>query len=85
MENIWNENDYNNPYIYHSRMSKSENNISGMHHNQANQNEPYVENVKNARLARAYVPYQVWSNTYTPCECLKKGTAFPELYSPYEY
>jgi hypothetical protein len=45
-------------------------------------NESYVENIKNAKLARAYVPYQVWGKVYSPDECLKKGTAFPELYYP---
>ena len=37
----------------------------------------------NVRLARAYVPFQRLCNLYNPKEALNKGTAFPELYSPY--
>ncbi|MDI6870399.1 MAG: spore coat associated protein CotJA [Bacillota bacterium] len=39
--------------------------------------------VKKARLARAYVPFQVWSGTFSWEEGLAKGTIFPELYHPY--
>lgn len=37
----------------------------------------------NMKLARAYIPYQVYTNSYPPAEALEKGTMFPELYSPW--
>lgn len=40
--------------------------------------------IRNVRLAAAYVPYQQLCNLLSPMEALKHGTAFPELYSPYE-
>lgn len=40
--------------------------------------------IRNVRLAAAYVPYQCLCQTYNLLEALKKGTAFPELYSPFE-
>ena len=40
--------------------------------------------IKNVRLAAAYVPYQHMCELFRPIEALKRGTAFPELYSPYE-
>lgn len=40
--------------------------------------------ITNVKLANAYVPYQKLCNTLYPLEALEKGTAFPELYSPYE-
>ena len=40
--------------------------------------------IRNVRLAAAYVPYQKLCTLFSPIEALKKGTAFPELYSPYE-
>ena len=40
--------------------------------------------IKNVRLAAAYVPYQKLCTLFTPLEALKRGTAFPELYSPYD-
>ncbi|RDU22285.1 spore coat associated protein CotJA [Anaerosacchariphilus polymeriproducens] len=39
--------------------------------------------IKNVRLAAAYVPYQFMCSLYSPMDALKKGTAFPELFSPY--
>jgi hypothetical protein len=36
-------------------------------------------------LARAYIPYQKYTSTYSPREALEKGTLFPELYRPYLY
>ncbi|MCB2295019.1 spore coat associated protein CotJA [Clostridium algoriphilum] len=39
--------------------------------------------IKNIRLAAAYVPYQKLCTLFAPLEALKRGTAFPELYSPY--
>ena len=40
--------------------------------------------IKDVRLAAAYVPYENLCALFTPVEALKRGTAFPELYSPYE-
>jgi hypothetical protein len=40
--------------------------------------------IENVRLAAAYVPIQFMCDLYTPMEALAKGTAFPELYSPYD-
>ena len=33
--------------------------------------------------ARAYVLPQLYENLFSPCEALKKGTIFADLYSPY--
>lgn len=35
------------------------------------------------RLARAYVPFQVFGKIFEPQKALMKGTIFPELYDPY--
>ncbi len=35
------------------------------------------------RLARAYVPFQIFCERLDPMEGLMKGTIFPELYFPY--
>lgn len=40
--------------------------------------------IDNVRLAAAYVPYQFMCEIFSPFEALAKGTAFPELYSPYD-
>ncbi len=40
--------------------------------------------ITNVRLAAAYVPYQKLCTLFSPLESLKRGTAFPELYSPFE-
>lgn len=40
--------------------------------------------IDNVRLAAAYVPYQFMCEIFSPIEALAKGTAFPELYSPYD-
>jgi len=40
--------------------------------------------IRNVRLAAAYVPYQKLCTLFSPIEALKRGTAFPELYSPYD-
>ncbi len=37
----------------------------------------------NLRLARAYVPDQVYANVFPPEEALREGTLFPELVMPY--
>lgn len=39
--------------------------------------------IRNVRLAAAYVPYQYLCELFPPLEALKMGTAFPELYSPF--
>jgi hypothetical protein len=39
--------------------------------------------IKDVRLAAAYVPYQKLCTLFPPLEALKRGTAFPELFSPY--
>jgi hypothetical protein len=40
--------------------------------------------IKDVRLAMAYVPFQKLCTLFSPMEALKRGTAFPELFSPYE-
>jgi hypothetical protein len=40
--------------------------------------------IRDVLLARAYVPYQKFCTLFPPLEALQKGTAFPELFSPYE-
>lgn len=35
------------------------------------------------RLARAYVPFQIYSERWEPMKGLMYGTIFPELYIPY--
>ena len=40
--------------------------------------------IRNVRLAMAYVPYQNLCTLFSPMEALKRGTVFPELYSPYQ-
>ncbi len=36
------------------------------------------------QLGRAYVPFQVLGEMFTPEQALMKGTLFPELYQPYK-
>jgi hypothetical protein len=45
---------------------------------------PQEIKIENVRLAAAYVPYQYICTLFTPFEALRRGTAFPELYSPYK-
>ena len=40
--------------------------------------------IRDVRLAAAYVPYQKLCTLFSPIEGLKRGTIFPELYSPWE-
>jgi Spore coat associated protein JA (CotJA) len=40
--------------------------------------------IQNVKLAAAYVPFQKFCSTSSPVEGLKRGTIFPELYSPYD-
>ena len=44
---------------------------------------PQETTITNVRLANAYVPFQKLCTQYSPDMALKKGTAFPELYSPW--
>jgi len=37
------------------------------------------------QLARAYIPFQELGELFRPECALVHGTAFPELYQPYEY
>ena len=36
------------------------------------------------RLAQAYVIKQPYAKLYSPCEALKRGTLFTNLYEPYK-
>lgn len=45
---------------------------------------PQEMEIRNVRLAAAYVPFQKFCKIFSPIEALKKGTIFPELYSPYD-
>ena len=45
---------------------------------------PQETDIKDVRLAMAYVPFQILCALFKPLEALNKGTAFPELYSPYK-
>jgi hypothetical protein len=45
---------------------------------------PQETTIKDVRLARAYVPFQKMCSIFSPMEALKRGTAFPELFSPYD-
>ncbi|NLY54887.1 MAG: spore coat associated protein CotJA [Firmicutes bacterium] len=36
------------------------------------------------QLGRAYVPFQVLGEMFTPEQALMKGTLFPDLYRPYK-
>ena len=40
--------------------------------------------INDVRLAMAYVPWQKLCTLFSPIEALQRGTAFPELYSPYQ-
>ncbi len=40
--------------------------------------------IENVRLAAAYVPYQYLCELFNPIESLANGTAFPELFSPFD-
>ncbi|HHW14478.1 MAG TPA: spore coat associated protein CotJA [Firmicutes bacterium] len=39
---------------------------------------------RKARLARAYIPFQLWGELFSWEEGLRKGTIFPDLFFPYE-
>jgi hypothetical protein len=44
---------------------------------------PQEMTIQNVKLAAAYVPFQKLCSTFSPLDGLKRGTIFPELYSPY--
>lgn len=44
---------------------------------------PQQTEIKNVQLAAAYVPYQKYCGIMSPMDSLVRGTAFPELFSPY--
>jgi hypothetical protein len=45
---------------------------------------PQELTIENVRLAASYVPYQFLCQLYSPMDSLRLGTAFPELFSPYD-
>ncbi|MEL7650093.1 MAG: spore coat associated protein CotJA [Sedimentibacter sp.] len=45
---------------------------------------PQEMSIENVRLSAGYVPFQFLCDLFNPMEALAKGTAFPELYSPYD-
>ena len=45
---------------------------------------PQETEIRDVRLAAAYIPYQKLCTIFSPIEALKRGTVFPELYSPYK-
>ena len=49
-----------------------------------NGNSYYYGKRNEDELARAYVPFQIMNQVFSPSEALEKGTLFPELYKPYE-
>ncbi len=44
-------------------------------------NEQYLP--ANVSLAMSYVPWQPYSELYSECVALERGTAFPALYLPF--
>lgn len=46
---------------------------------------PQETEIKDVKLAHAYVPFQKLCRTFSPLESLKKGTAFPPLYDVYRW
>lgn len=47
-------------------------------------NQIQIPTFMRERLAHAYVPYQRFTENYSPEEALRKGTLFPELWMPYK-
>ncbi len=43
----------------------------------------YYSKLTDGELARAYIPFQMMNQVFSPNEALRKGTLFPELYRPY--
>lgn len=69
--------------MYQNRMPMS-NQMPGMLLSQSGNCIPQETILRNVKLAHAYVPFQKLCTTLSPMEGLKKGTIFPELFSPYE-
>lgn len=46
---------------------------------------PQETEIRNVKLAHAYVPLQKICGTFTPIQALKKGTAFPPLLDVYRW
>jgi len=44
---------------------------------------PQQTEITNVQLAAAYVPFQKYCGIMSPMDSLIRGTAFPELFSPY--
>ncbi|BCV23898.1 MAG TPA: spore coat associated protein CotJA [Firmicutes bacterium] len=42
-----------------------------------------AQTLQQLQLARAYVPFQIFTTRLEPLEGLRRGTIFPELYMPY--
>jgi len=57
--------------------------IPDMNHSRRKTCIPQETVITNVKLASAYVPFQKMCSNLSPIEALKKGTIFPELYSPY--
>ena len=65
-------------------ITKPEYNMLNYRSPQAGNCVPQETSIRDVRLAAAYVPNQNFCTIFSPLDALKKGTAFPELYSPYE-
>lgn len=40
-------------------------------------------NMRNMKLAHAYIPFQKYTENYPPETALNRGTLYPELWMPY--
>jgi hypothetical protein len=47
------------------------------------ESEVYKTEFSRPRLARAYIPFQVYRRRFDLMEGFQKGTIFPELFEPY--
>ncbi len=65
-------------------ISKPEYNMLNFQSPKAPSCVPQETCIRDVRLAAAYIPFQKFCTMFSPLEALKKGTAFPELYSPYD-
>ena len=52
--------------------------------NRVDENPPFERVIEVNRLARAFVPRQRAGETFDSAQALRNGTAFPELYMPYD-
>lgn len=68
---------------FNNRYNSNSNNFNNIYNsNLSNFNQTSGFPIK-YMYGHAYVPNQVFRNTFTPQEGLEKGTMFPELVSPY--